>query len=138
MGLESCEICGLLFQKVRSSICPRCVEKLEEDMKKVRRFLRVNPNKTVEEIAEATEVEEEIIIRFIQEGNIQVAKPPESVKRNCVGCGVPIMNGERCPKCQQKLLEQLKSTGDLAKSREYKPDESDDEIRKGFRSRLKS
>ena len=69
-GLRNCPKCGRVFAYVGRGICPRCLEQEEEDFKLVRTYIRENPGATIIEVSEATEIDEQTILRFLKEGRL--------------------------------------------------------------------
>src|SRR5690625_5643347 len=65
--------------KTTQDICPDCVRKEEKAFQKVYRFLskRENREATIAEIVKATEVEEELIIKFIRTNRLQRSRFPK-------------------------------------------------------------
>lgn len=61
---------------------------------------------TLSQIVEATEVEEELILKFIKSGRIQVAQFP-NLGYPCDKCGRIIRTGKLCERCLVELREEL-------------------------------
>ncbi len=114
MEVKNCKKCGKIFNSVAGKkICADC-EKLEnEEFKVVKDFLYDHPNANMQEVAEKTGVEEEVIMRFLRDGRLAISDS-SSVSIYCEKCGAPIKSGRFCEKCQSKLGEQFSklSSGD--------------------------
>ncbi len=104
MEVRNCPQCGRLFNYIRTNLCPVCVKEAEEEFQKVRIHLRDNPNISIIELAEETDVEEEKIIQWIREGRIE-SKGLKGSSLKCEDCGVPISSGSKCEKCKQELAD---------------------------------
>jgi len=69
--LSNCPNCGRLFSyDGRSNLCVKCTDVKEREFRKIRVFLSRNPGVTVMEIAQATQVDNKIILQFIREGRL--------------------------------------------------------------------
>ena len=107
MGLRNCAECGNLFGYQGSPLCPKCIKKDEEDFVKVRKYLRENPGASVLEASEATEVEEEKILRYVREGRLQ-SKSWVGVLE-CERCGARISDGRLCEACRTEVNRDLQN-----------------------------
>jgi predicted nucleic acid-binding Zn-ribbon protein len=47
VGLHNCTQCGTLFLKRNSELCPECTQAFNETYRRIRDYLRTNPNKTL-------------------------------------------------------------------------------------------
>lgn len=108
MPLANCEECGKLYQQFRSKRCPECKKAREKEVDDVKRFLRRNPGAAITEVSEGTDIEEEKILDFIREGDIELVKPPVDMQFNCEVCGSVIPAGRKCQSCQDKFVTQFK------------------------------
>jgi uncharacterized Zn finger protein (UPF0148 family) len=72
MPAMNCRACGTPFQGgINDHLCPPCREKEVEMFQKVRDYIREHPAAKVDEIAEGTEVDERVILRFINQGRLK-------------------------------------------------------------------
>ena len=107
MGFEECPRCNLVFQKVRSAVCPRCLEDEDKDYDKIRETLSHSPDLNAEQISELAEVEVEVVLRMVEEGFISNIELAEAAK--CGMCGAPAISLAKklCQACLEKLDTQV-------------------------------
>ena len=100
----NCPRCGKLFMKGPQTVCDACRKKEEDDFQTVYKFIRQRENRTatVEEISEATEVEEWQIRRFVKEKRLHPANFP-SLSYECERCGALIQEGRMCNDCNAEI-----------------------------------
>lgn len=110
MEVRNCPECGRLFNYIRTNLCPVCIKEAEEDFQKIRGYLRNNPNISIIELSEDTEVSEEKIIQWIREGRLEAKGLKESPLK-CSQCGASIDSGTHCSKCKEKLRSELSKVG---------------------------
>ncbi|NLT94720.1 MAG: MerR family transcriptional regulator [Clostridia bacterium] len=101
MELRNCPECGKIFAFVGINLCPKCKEEDEKEFIKVKEYLYKNPNVGIFELAEATEVDEAKIVRWVREGRIEGKYPGMVV--SCERCGKSIFEGRFCPSCSNEL-----------------------------------
>jgi flagellar operon protein (TIGR03826 family) len=108
MELKNCESCGAVFVDPVRTICRDCYYKEEEAYKKVYRFLSEKKNReaTLEEIVKATDVEEELIIKFMKQNRLRASEFPK-LSYPCENCGVQIVEGRLCESCARELERDL-------------------------------
>jgi len=106
--LANCSRCGKVYVKTIRDFCQDCYKEEEKAFRKVYAFLKERKNReaTVPEIVEGTNVEEELITKFIREGRL---RPSEFPKLNypCERCLEPIQTGRYCLKCINELKKDL-------------------------------
>ncbi len=100
-SMRNCPKCGNVFTYIKTPICPDCQEKEEQIFETVRRFLKDNPNKTLQEVADETEVSVKKILKYIREGRIDLGD--STITFPCENCGKPINRGNYCPDCAKKI-----------------------------------
>lgn len=117
--LANCFKCGSVYVKNIRNICQKCYEEEEEAFTTVYQFLiqRKNREATMLDIVEATEVEEELIAKFIREKRLLTSQYPK-LAYSCEKCGGNITSGNICIDCSEELL------GELAKYEEEKERQS--------------
>lgn|SRR5690625_1387574 len=125
--LANCTRCDTVFAKSIREICQTCYQDEERNFETVYRFLmkRENRKATLQEIVQATSVDEEIIIKFIKEKRLRTAQFP-MLAYPCEKCNIPIVSGKLCNECSQGILNDLKQyeinteqTEDKGKSNVY-------------------
>lgn len=102
MDLRNCPECGKVFAYITTNMCPACSKEEEQEFTKVKEYLYKNPKIGIYELAEATEVDEAKIIRWIREGRIEGKSFPGIVVP-CERCGKPIPEGRYCQTCSNEL-----------------------------------
>lgn len=108
MPLANCRECGRLYQQLRDKLCPECKKTREEEVDKVKKYLRKNPGASIPEASEETKIEEERILDFIRDGDIELIEAPSELSFMCEVCGKPIPHGRKCSSCQDKFVNQFK------------------------------
>ncbi|HEY9766824.1 MAG TPA: hypothetical protein V6C82_10675 [Chroococcales cyanobacterium] len=109
MSIANCPRCNKVFRKSAGvTICQACLDAEEEDFQKVYSFLKENISATLAEIQFATQVEEKLILKFLQDGRL--AGSGSKLSPNCQGCGAAISTGRFCLSCLQKKRDQLISS----------------------------
>lgn len=108
MKLKNCESCGAVFVDPVRDICRDCYYEEEEAFQKVYRFLSEKKNReaTISEIVAATEVEEELIIKFMKQNRLRASQFPK-LAYPCENCGVDIVEGKLCASCAGELKRDL-------------------------------
>ncbi|SFA88166.1 flagellar operon protein TIGR03826 [Lentibacillus halodurans] len=106
--LANCSRCGNVFVKSIRDVCQACYKEEEEAFQVVYRFLskRENREATMKEIIKATDVEEELITKFIKEGRLRTSDFPK-LAYPCERCGVGIVRGKLCANCSDDLKNDL-------------------------------
>ncbi len=110
MGLndfKKCKKCGNIFRYIGNPLCPKCVNKMEDEFKEIKDYLYKNANATVKEIADELEIDEKTIIHFIKEGRLEMKSADGSIV--CEKCGMAITSGRLCKNCSTNLSEKLSS-----------------------------
>lgn len=112
--LGNCARCGAVFAKNIRDVCQKCHREEEDAFKTVYRFLtkRKNREATINEIVEATEVEEELIIKFIKEKRLRASQFPK-LAYPCEKCGADINEGKLCGSCSDRIKSELKQFDDM-------------------------
>lgn len=107
MPISKCDRCGKIFDKVRAPICPACEPLEEEDYETVRKALVEKPGQSAEDLAEATGVTLECVLRLLSSGRIETTSANLGVK--CGRCGAPAISISKklCESCLQKLNADL-------------------------------
>ncbi len=106
MALSKCARCDKLFTKTRAPVCPKCEPDEEKDYEKAREALQEAPNQNPEQLAEASGVDLECVLRLLEDGRIATA-PEGSIR--CGRCGAPAISFSKklCEACLQRLNQEL-------------------------------
>lgn len=109
-SIANCPRCGNVFVKSLRDICSSCFKAEEEAFETVYQFLKKQENReaTIREILEATEVDEELIIKFIKEKRLRTSQFPK-LTYPCEQCRKPITSGKVCIQCSNELLKALET-----------------------------
>ncbi len=122
--LKNCASCGAIFAKTIRDICPACYQAEEEAFQKVYGFMmkRKNREAMIPEIVEATEVPEELIIKFIKQQRLRAAQFP-NLTYPCERCAEPITDGRICENCRKTISTVVQTEEELeANKQEEKND----------------
>ncbi|MBU8771525.1 TIGR03826 family flagellar region protein [Cytobacillus oceanisediminis] len=107
--LSNCPKCDAIFVKSQfRDVCQDCWKEEEKAYETVYLFIRKRENRTAKmmEVVEATEVEEELIIKFIKTGRLKLAQFP-NLGYPCEKCGTSIREGKLCGSCAGDLRKDL-------------------------------
>ena len=108
MEPTNCPRCGKVFVRVREPICSTCVKEEEQKFEDVRAYVKDNPNRTIREVSDETNVSIKSILRYIREGKLEASTGMHG-EVTCSKCGVPISSGRMCPKCVNEVGNQIGS-----------------------------
>ncbi len=107
--LANCAKCGKVYVKTGiRELCYDCFREEEEAFEKVRRFINKRENRTasMKEISEGTGVPEELVLKFIKQGRLNIARLP-NVGYPCESCGRTIRTGKICERCARRISKEL-------------------------------
>jgi len=107
-NLKNCSKCGRLFASGNRDICSKCLEKEGDDFSIIRNYLREHPGANVRQVAEATQIDEKVILKYLREGRLVAAQSSGSTI-TCQRCGKAISQGKYCTSCLTFLEVQFKS-----------------------------
>ncbi|MFB9973265.1 hypothetical protein FPQ10_10895 [Allobacillus sp. SKP2-8] len=109
--LANCPMCGELFLKGPLTVCRSCYEEEEEQFETVYKYIRKKKNRTasVDEVAEATGVNESLIRKWVKERRIHRADLP-NLTYSCERCGEQIHEGKLCDSCKNELYHDLQAS----------------------------
>jgi len=99
MEYKNCLRCGKIFAYISQPICDECVRAEEEDFMRIKEFIWENPDSSLIQIAEATEVSEKRIMKYLREGRLEISNSSSSTLITCERCGKPITTGKFCDSC---------------------------------------
>lgn len=129
MDVRNCKECGRLFNYLNGKpICPACKQKLEEKFAQVKEYLRANVGATINEVAEANDVEIKQIKQWVREERLSFSNDsPISIE--CEKCGAPIKTGRFCVQCMSKMTNTLNSAIRRPVEETKKPERDKDRMR---------
>ncbi|MGM0876452.1 MAG: TIGR03826 family flagellar region protein [Bacillota bacterium] len=107
--LANCPKCNALFVHTQfSSVCDACFKEEEKAFETVYKFMRRRENREalLHEVVEGTGVLEEMILKFIRNGRIQLSKFP-NLGYPCEKCGRTIREDRICGGCKNDIHKQL-------------------------------
>jgi flagellar operon protein (TIGR03826 family) len=107
--LANCPKCNTLFVKTQfRTVCDACFKEEETAYETVYQFLRKRENRKalLHEVVEATDVSEELILKFIRNGRIQLSNFP-NLGYPCEKCGESIREDRLCKNCKKNIHNQL-------------------------------
>ena len=120
MPLTKCARCQRIFDKVRSSVCPRCQDDENADFDKIRAVLDRSPNLNAEQVSEEAHVSVDCVMRMIDDGLIANVNLTEKIK--CGRCGAPAISLSKklCQACLEKLNAEMVAMQSKIKLQEKK------------------
>ncbi|MDQ0231449.1 TIGR03826 family flagellar region protein [Metabacillus malikii] len=107
--LSNCPKCNTLFVKTQfRTVCDACFKEEELAYETVYKFLRKRENRKalLHEVVEDTGVAEELILKFIRNGRIQLSNFP-NLGYPCEKCGKVIREDRLCSSCKIDINQQL-------------------------------
>jgi hypothetical protein len=120
--LDVCSLCGKMYPRIELRLCRDCGSKEPNRFKLVRDYLRDNPGRSINDIADHTGVSRGEISKYYEEKRLVDVDPgPGDVPLECV-CppGVTAKN-EMCPYCRMQLSKRLSDLQDsIGKKNESK------------------
>ena len=105
----NCPRCDSLFIQTKfRDVCDSCYKEEEKLFDLVYQYIRKRENRTaaMQQVIEATGVEEELIIKFIRNGRLKLAQFP-NLGYKCERCGGMIRDGRLCVSCSTTLKSEL-------------------------------
>lgn len=107
--LMNCPNCGALFVKTNiRDVCEKCYKEEEVKFETVYKYIRKRENRTatLSEVVNGTEVDEELIIKFIRTGRLKLAQFP-NLGYPCQKCHTLIREGNLCSNCMNNLRSEM-------------------------------
>lgn len=113
MELRNCANCGAVYAHDVVDLCPQCYRAEEDAFNTVYKFLQKRKNReaTIKQIVEATEVNEDVIIKFLKQNRLRASQFP-SLTYPCEHCGAEIVEGKLCAPCSKKILTEWSAASD--------------------------
>ena len=89
-------------------VCDSCWKEEEKQFDIVYKFIRKRENRTatIPQVLEATEVDEDLLLKFVKTGRLKVTQFP-NLGYPCDKCGNIIRTGKLCDSCASQLREAL-------------------------------
>lgn len=116
--LRNCIRCGKVFAYTYNPVCNKCLEKEEEEFKRVKEHIYDNPGSTAFEVSEATGVSVEKIMKFLREERLELSSENANLFLECESCGRPIKSGRYCEECKNQIASEMKREFGLNKSKQ--------------------
>ncbi|WP_181347258.1 TIGR03826 family flagellar region protein [Thalassobacillus sp. CUG 92003] len=112
--LANCPRCGEIFVKGRIDVCVACYKEEERAFETVYVFIRKRQNRTatMQQVVEATGVEEQLIQKFVKQKRLNTTQFPQ-LSYSCERCGAQIQEGRICDGCNGNLQHDLKIEEDI-------------------------
>lgn len=107
--LRNCPTCNSIFVKTNlRDVCENCYKAEAKQFDIVYSFIRKSENRmaTIDEIVSATDVVEELIMKWIRNGKLRVSGLP-NLGYPCNKCGTLIQKGSICTDCSTGLKKDL-------------------------------
>lgn len=110
MSIANCNRCNKIFKKLYDrKICADCIQEEEDAYRRVVDFLEHNPGANLQQIAEGSDCEEKLILRFVREGRLTLLdKLGGDVHVDCKRCGTKITSGSYCASCMNEVGDALR------------------------------
>nr|WP_246861245.1 TIGR03826 family flagellar region protein [Bacillus sp. REN3] len=109
--MTNCPQCGEIFVKNKfRDTCEKCWKAEQDAYDTVSKFIKKRENRTASilQVEEGTGVSEELILKFIKTGKLQIAQFP-NLGYPCDKCGSIIRQGKLCSKCAGEIKADLKA-----------------------------
>ena len=107
MNVRNCRKCGRVFNYIiGQTLCLACRDELESKFKEVKEYVQKNRGCTVNDVAEACEVETSQIKQWIREERLEFTED-SMIGLACEICGASIRTGRYCEKCKAQTLNGL-------------------------------
>lgn len=107
MELMNCRNCKRLFNYITGErICPGCREALEQKFGEVKNYIRENPGKNINEVAEGCETTVKQIKIWVREERLSFTDD-SLVGLECERCGKLIHSGRFCATCAGGLADAM-------------------------------
>jgi flagellar operon protein (TIGR03826 family) len=113
---KNCVKCGRLFKaEMGVKFCSRCLNDSDAEYQLVKEYLYDHPNSNIVEVSEATNVDEDKILKYLREGKLMVKG--EGILLECERCGETINTGRFCRKCTKELESGLRNAANSLSSK---------------------
>lgn len=110
MNVRNCKNCGKIFNYFMGPpVCPNCKESMEAKFQEVKEYVRVNKGSSIQEVAEACDVEPSQIRQWLREERLELTDN-SSIMMPCESCGAPIQCGRFCNNCKRDMANQFSNS----------------------------
>jgi flagellar operon protein (TIGR03826 family) len=110
INVANCTKCGKVYVKnPMYDICPACVKEIDLQCEICVKYLREHRGITLEELSDATEIPQSVIIKFIRDGRISVMGH-QNLSYPCEVCGTRIREKNMCESCRLKLKKDVSNS----------------------------
>lgn len=107
MELMNCRNCKRIFNYITGEkICPGCKELLEAKFNEVKAFIRENPGKNINEVADECDTTVRQIKKWVREERLSFTDD-SLVGLECERCGKMIHSGRFCAVCAGGLADAM-------------------------------
>lgn len=107
MELMNCRSCKRLFNYITGEqICPNCRDLIEKKFEEVKTYIRENPGKNINEVAEACDTTIKQIKKWVREERLSFSDD-SLVGLECERCGRMIHSGRFCNECAGGLADAM-------------------------------
>jgi len=134
MDVRTCRKCKKLFNYlVGPTICPTCREKMEDEFKIVKDYIREHPHIDMRTVSEECNVDPGQIRQWVREERLEFSSD-SAVSLNCDRCGKAIKSGRFCPECKRDMSQTFGNSiglghGTVASSKPDKPSKESPKMR---------
>lgn len=107
--IKNCPSCGNFFNATNlHDVCYHCLQKEEKKYEEVSRYLRRRENRaaTVDKLVTETNVEQELLYKWVRKGRLQPTLFP-NLGAPCERCGELTAEGELCKTCKDEIRSDL-------------------------------
>lgn len=121
---QRCEACKgkLYYQGAGRYSCKDCGKEVLDVYGKLYDFLEQHEEFQVEELAEATGVDADLLEEMLQAGTL-ILPEDSSYYRKCVRCGCSIRTGSACASCGRKNIKGVQDLYDAERERRVRENE---------------
>lgn len=93
----TCEICGRVIVLTAFDVCWNCREQRLNEIQAILNYIKDHRNANITDVAGATGVDAQLVLRLMRKGTLQVKGGPEGLR--CEKCRRPIARGRYCDQC---------------------------------------
>ena len=107
MAFAKCARCSGIHDRIRSPVCLECQPDEDADYEKIRDAVSENPHLNAQQVAEATGVTVDCVLRMLDDG--QITTDDLTIPIKCGRCGAPAISRTKrlCQRCLQELNQEV-------------------------------